>query len=61
MPAHNYLFSSSSDNDNDDDDDAVQALGRPAMACDNHVDPEVSVIAKIPNNCDNDEDCFHYA
>ncbi len=26
------------------------------MACDNHIDPEVSVIAKIPDNCNNDED-----
>ncbi len=58
MAEHNYFFGTSLD---DDDDNAVQALGRPAMACDNHVDPDVSVIAKIPNNCDNDEDCFHYA
>ncbi len=53
LSAHNYLFSSSLDDDNNDD--TVKALGRPERRCKDNVDPQISVIAKIPDHGDDDD------
>lgn len=44
-----------------DDNNVVQALGRPAWRQDDVLDPDMSVIAKIPQQGDDDDEKVNYA
>ncbi len=41
--------------DDDNNDDTVEALGRLARKCNDNVDPEISVKAKIPDHSKDDD------